>query len=88
MIPSGGGGVLTTFFRHQRIKQRTVHASIEKQLDLKDPIASRGGSVPVFLSKPILLCDFPGGGGEVEGPSGSAHVVAVEIPYYLKACFV
>ena len=29
-----------------------------------DPIASRGGSVPVFLRKPIATCDFPGGWSE------------------------
>ena len=28
-----------------------------------NPIAFRGGSVPVFLRKLISACDFPGGGG-------------------------
>ena len=34
----------------------------EKQLDPLGPIASRGGSVPEFLRKPITTCDLPGGG--------------------------
>ena len=29
----------------------------------RDPIASREGSVPVFLRKSLATCDFPGGGG-------------------------
>ena len=50
------------FFSHQRISQ--VHTDpLEKQLDLLDPIVSRGVSVPLFLTKPITTCDFPGGGG-------------------------
>ena len=32
-------------------------------MDPLGPIASRGGSVPVFLRKHIATCDFPGGGG-------------------------
>ena len=37
-------GVLATFFKsHQRISQRAVRTSIEKRLDFKRPIASRGG---------------------------------------------
>ena len=63
-IPSGG--ILTFyyyyFFSHQHISQRAVQTSLEKQLDLS-PIASGGGSVPVFLRKSIATCDFPGGWG-------------------------
>ena len=54
----GGGGVLTTFFSHQCILQVAVQTSLGKQLDPRGPIASRGGSVPVFLRKPIATCDF------------------------------
>ena len=42
--------------------QRAVQISLEKQLDPLGPIASRGGggggSVPVFIEKPITVCDF------------------------------
>ena len=48
-------------FRYQRISQRAVRISLEKQLDPRGPIASRGGSVPVFLRDHITTCDFPGG---------------------------
>ena len=41
--PSWGGEVLTKqrFFSHQRISQRAVRASLEKQLDPKGPVGSR-----------------------------------------------
>ena len=37
------------FFSHQRIAQRAVQTSFEKQLDPRGPADSRGGSVPEFL---------------------------------------
>ena len=47
---------------HQRKIQRAVRTYLEKQLDPLGPTASRGGSVPEFLRKPIATCDFPGRG--------------------------
>ena len=41
------------------------------------PIASRGGSVPVFLRKHIGTCDFPGG-CEPSAP----------IPYWIHPCYL
>ena len=49
---------MATFFCHQRISQRAVQTSHEKQLVWRGLIASQGGSVPVFLRKGI---DFPEG---------------------------
>ena len=48
---------------------------IEKQLDPRGPIASRGGSAPVLLKKPIATCDFPRGDVRIASPppTGSAH---------------
>ena len=64
-----GGGRGDIFLSHQRISQRAVRTSLEKQLDPKGPIASRGGSVSVFLRKPIATCDFSGGwSGSVAPP--------------------
>ena len=40
-----------------------VRTSLLKQLDPPGPIASRGRSVPVFLRKHIITCDFPVGRG-------------------------
>ena len=51
-ILEGGVKVLTTFFRHQRIPQRTVRTFLEMQLE-----QSRV-SVPEFLWKPIATCDL------------------------------
>ena len=51
------GNFIRVCFSYQRI----VQISIEKQLDSMSPIASREGSVPDFLRKPIATCDFPGG---------------------------
>ena len=61
---------------HKRISQRVIRTSLEKQLDRMSPIASRGGSVPVFLEEQLAACDFPGGGGPnpLFLSSGSAHV--------------
>ena len=53
-----GGGVIKVF-----ILQTIVWTSLEKQLDPGGPIASQGGSIPVFLMKPLTTCDFPGGLG-------------------------
>ena len=49
---------------HQRISQRAVQTTHEKQLDPRGPFASGGVSVGVlvFLRKPISTCDFAGGG--------------------------
>ena len=69
-IQSGGP---ENFFSHQRISQRDVQTSLKKQLDPRGPIASRGGSVPVFLRKHISHLDFPGGSRPPVHPSGSAH---------------
>ena len=45
----GGGGVLRFFFfSHQSISQRAVRTSLEKQLDLMGPIASRGSPYKNF----------------------------------------
>ena len=52
---------LLLFFSHQRILQRAVRSSLEKQLDSKGPIASRWGSVQEFLMELIAAYDFPGG---------------------------
>ena len=41
----------------------------------RSPIASQGGSVPVFLRKHIATCDFPGGSVAPAPLSGSAHVL-------------
>ena len=48
----------STYFTEGR-RNRT---SLEKQWTQKGPIASRGGSVPVFLRSSIASCGFPGVG--------------------------
>ena len=58
----GGGGLDNGFFCQECISQRAVWTSLEKQLDLRGPIAFRGVSVPEFIRKPIATCDFPGVG--------------------------
>ena len=69
-IRGDGGRVLTNSFSHQCILQGAVQTSLGKHLDTKGPIASQGGSVPVFLRKPIATCEFflGGGGGGGSGP--------------------
>ena len=52
----------TFFLSHQRISQRAVRSSLEKQLDPRGPVASRGESVPVFLRKLWPLVTFQEGG--------------------------
>ena len=59
-----------TFLRLQHILQRAVCTSLEEQLDPLvqlpldgDPVASRGGSVPIVLKKHIVTCEFRWGGG-------------------------
>ena len=70
-------------FGHRRILQRAVRASLEKQLAPTGQIASRGGSVLVFLRKHITTWDFPGGGGgQTRCPlSGSAHVLCIPLSH-------
>ena len=56
-IMSGGGSCLTTFF----LKSATYFTKGRTDLPQPlGPIASRGGSVPANLRKPIATCDFPG----------------------------
>ena len=51
-ISLGGGGALgdpdNVFFNYQRISQRAVGTSLEKQLDFFGPIASGGGRYQNF----------------------------------------
>ena len=46
---SDGVGIDKVLFSRQGISQRAVRTSFEKQLNPRGVIASRGGSVPVFL---------------------------------------
>ena len=48
------GWVLTSFFSHRYISQRAVRTSLEKQLDPRGPMASRGGFC-TSISKETLL---------------------------------
>ena len=48
-IAMGGYRKFLRIFSHQRIAQRAVGTSLEKQLDPMGPIASRGVSILVFL---------------------------------------
>ena len=72
----GGGGVVFIYvinvFHRGPYASLRVQLFLEGQLDPRgvggvwDPIASRRGSVPDFLRKPITTCDFQvewGGGG-------------------------
>ena len=62
----GRGGKDCVLLSYQRISQRALRTFIEKQLDPRGstgPVASRGGSVPEFLRKPIAACDFRGESG-------------------------
>ena len=84
----GGGGVVFIYvinvFHRGPYASLRVQLFLEGQLDPRgvggvwDPIASRRGSVPDFLRKPITTCDFQvewgGGGPDPLFPnSGSAH---------------
>ena len=78
-IPSG-----PPFFSYQRITQRVVRTSLEKQLDTleqSDPKSnyfSSGPSVPVFLRKPIgTFVIFQGG---CVGPDPLPH------PIWIRVC--
>ena len=64
-IPSGGV-LLTIIFL-------IINVFYEPHM-IWDPIASRGGSVPVFLRRAIVSCDFQGSPDHLL-PSGFAHVV-------------
>ena len=55
------GGGSTSFCNHQHISQRAVRISLEKLLDPRRSIASRGAYIPECLSIPIATCDSPGG---------------------------
>ena len=57
----GGGPEIV--FSHRRISQRAVRTSLERQKDPRGTIASRKGSVPVFLRKNITTSDFSERGG-------------------------
>ena len=61
-VGGGGGGPDNVFFCQECISQRAVWTSPEKQLDPRGLIAFRWVSVPEFIRKPIVTCDFPGGG--------------------------
>ena len=62
------------FFNQKHITWMALQTSIEKQLDPRGPIASRGGSVSEFLREPIATRDVRGGGVQTPcPPSGSAH---------------
>ena len=68
-----------------------VWTSLEKQLNPKGPIASRGGPYHI-LRKYIGTCDFPGGGVRTpmsQQPSRSAHGCNVMSLFYihLKSVF-
>ena len=72
LTPGMGGGsrkfrqgwwwVLTSFLKSSTYFTEAVRTSCEC------PIASRGGSVPVFLRKPIATCDYLGGYGPLAPP--------------------
>ena len=68
---SSGGGVLTTFFCHQRVSQRAVRTSLEKQFDPEWSNCFLTGSVPEFPRKPIASCDFYEDVGGMSGPPAS-----------------
>ena len=73
-----GGGPDNIFLSHQCISQRAVGT-----LCPRGPIASRWGSVPVFLRKPIITSDFPeGGGGGVGGDQNPLF------PIWICPCYV
>ena len=59
-ILSGGGAVLTTFFKKLSANFTRGRTDLPQPLG---PLASRRGSVPAHLRKPISTCDFTGGGG-------------------------
>ena len=50
-----------------------------------DPIAFQGGSIPVFLRRPIATCDFRGSSGPPCPPSGSTHVCHMKVVIFCIA---
>ena len=58
---------LFAFFSQQRISQRGIQTSFEKQLDLLGPNAFQRGSVPDFLRNHLATSAFPGGGVGARG---------------------
>ena len=62
-IPSGVGGPDNVFFYFKSLTYFTEGRTnlTGEAIGPWGPIAPRGGSVPVFLRKPIATCDFPGG---------------------------
>ena len=80
-IPPGVGGVLTTSY--QRISQKPVRTSFEKQLDPGVQWLLEGRSV--FLRKPIVTCDFQGGRGS-RPHAHPCYTSCVARTYILCAC--
>ena len=80
------GGVLEVFFSHINIfhigctdlPREAIGPKdlLEKQLDPRGPISSRGGPYQFLLRKHLATCDFPGC-SEPWLPSGSAHELAL-----------
>ena len=79
------GGPDYYFLSHQCISQRGVRTPLEKQLDPRGPIASRDGSVQVYLRKSIATFEYQGGGGSgppVSPLSGSAHKIGMTLDVF------
>ena len=69
----GGEGVLKPFYTHQRISQRAICTSFQKQLDPRGSIQLLlEGFRTIILRKPVQTCDFPDG-----GPDALIHVPTV-----------
>ena len=64
----GGGGV-----SNQHVSQKAIRTTLETQLDPMGPIASRGGSLKVFLRESFATCDFAAGSRPPPPTSGSTH---------------
>ena len=63
------------FLGNQHITHGAVWKSLEKEVN--SMVASRRGSIPVFLRKPRTTCDFPGLSlAPVPHPSGSALAIS------------
>ena len=74
------GWVLTSFFMSSTYftEGRT---NLPRELD---PIASRGGSVPAFIRKPIANCDFQGWGD----PDPLPPPPSPELPNDIYECLI